>query len=129
VAQHSVLVSTLVPQHYALEGLLHDAHEAFIGDVSTPLKMLLPDYHGVEKAVEKAVRERFGVPWALPWAVKHADLVALATERRDFMAWNPDDTWDCLTGIEPAEEPLVPWGPETARREFLARYSYLTKGS
>lgn len=78
--------------------LLHDAAEAFVGDVVKPLKALLPEYAAVELAVERAVGERFGVDFAAhAEAVKKIDREVLIAERRamfgdDGVKWTGEDS-------------------------------------
>lgn len=124
VAQHSVHVSYLVPPEFALEALLHDAAEAYCNDISTPLKALLPEYRAIEDQVDAVIRSKFGLPPAISIPVKYADLIMLATERRDF---DLDDgtPWPCLEGIPVAEFTISPLNPRQARVLFLNRYNQL----
>lgn len=128
VAQHSVLVSHMVPPEDALAGLLHDAAEAFIGDVAKPLKMLLPDYKVIEDRVEAAVLGAFGLPAKLPDSVKRADLIALSTERRDLMPWH-SSRWECTEGLEPLPSRITPIPPAHARAIFLDRFKELREAA
>jgi hypothetical protein len=126
VAQHSVLASHLVPESDRLAALLHDAPEAFIGDVPAPLKRLLPDYLAIEARVEAAVLARFGLSMPLPPSVKQADLAMLAAEQMWLMP-NHDDEWATISGVTPAPFDITStWHPTLARRAFLERYRELT---
>ena len=84
VAQHSMLVADLCPDEHRLWGLMHDASEAYLGDVSTPLKSLLPDYREIEERTQKIIAGRFGLCWPMPSDVKIADREALMIEKMDL---------------------------------------------
>jgi hypothetical protein len=95
VAQHSLNVMALLPRELQLQGLMHDAHEALVGDVAAPLKALLPDYRYIERRVEKYLRMSFGLPVEFDPVVKRADLWMLHAESAHFQTHTipaPDDT-------------------------------------
>ncbi|MEG3159360.1 hypothetical protein U1763_02485 [Sphingomonas sp. LB2R24] len=123
VAEHSMLVSDVTVDH-PYEALLHDAAEAFIGDVTRPLKQLLPEYKVIEANVEDAVSKRFGMSDGYRAAVKAADLSVLAAEQAQVMAPGTN-SWAAEAGIVPAAVRVRYLNPDDAKREFLDRYERL----
>jgi hypothetical protein len=124
VAQHSVIVSRIVPREHALQALLHDAAEAYMVDVPRPLKLALPDYRGLEKRVQAVIYRRFGLPEVDDPCVKAADDRALAQEHIDLMASSPYD-WARLTDERPLPYKIIPLPPHQARLIFLERFRQL----
>lgn len=123
VAQHSHIVSRLVPSDIAFMALMHDASEAYIADISTPLKHQLHDYKQIETRIELAIQVKFNLnaEGATKRLIKQADLIALATERRDLMPRVEGDEWDLLNGIRPMRDALHPVDPDTAKALFMQR--------
>lgn len=119
VAQHSWFCSYIVDEEHALEALLHDAAEAYVGDMVRPLKLEMPAYRDVEDRIDRVIREKFGLPEQMSPAVKMADRIACSTEKRDLLA-EPD-------GVDWGEMPdahhwdLVGLPPFVARQLFLDR--------
>lgn len=118
IAQHSMMVADLVDPSLRLSALLHDASEAYLGDVVKPLKALLPSYKEIEARVEAIIAREFGFPAIMDPAIKRADMIALATEKRDLMPHSAED-WSYLKGFEALAAPIVPMSPEQAKRAFL----------
>jgi hypothetical protein len=125
VAQHSILVSMLCPQEYALWGLLHDASEAYIGDMSAPLKHTpeMARYRTTEKRIMAAVVSRFGLEPKEPLAVKDTDRRLLLAEARDMGL----DVTGWYSEHKPFDQHIRPMSPEMAEFEFLYRFKELTK--
>jgi hypothetical protein len=130
VAQHSVIVSRLVEERGGdvedvFAALMHDASEAYLGDMPHPLKHRSPlgaAFKEAEDHLERAIRDRFGIKFDVP-AIKEADRALLATERRAFSAetWH----WPELEGVEPLDLELTAWSPDHAADEFSRRYTEL----
>lgn len=124
VAQHSLLVATLVPSRLRLAALLHDAAEAYLGDIVKPLKQCFPAFSAIEAKVMAIIGERFSTTEFDAPAIKRADLIALATEKRDLMP-NSTESWASLRGLQPFPMRIIPMAPQEAKAAFLEAYRAL----
>ncbi len=122
VAQHSVIVSHVVPPEHALWGLLHDAAEAYVSDLPRPVKRQVPDFVSFEDRLLEVIMHRFELPWPMPPAVKRADDILLATEQRDLMV-DPPQPWGLPA--DPLPAPILPLPAPEAEAAFLARFHQL----
>jgi uncharacterized protein len=119
VAEHSIQVSLAVPAHDALWGLLHDAPEAYLWDVSRALlrdPILGPRYADLHTAAMTAIIHAFGLAPAMPHSVQVADEQAAAKECR--FLWRPP-RWGDREHVETMQ-------PGYAAGEFLNRFRELT---
>ena len=112
VAAHSVFVSELMC-YYGLgdpmEGLLHDAVEAYLGDIPTPIKTLLPDYKRLESSLESLMREQFHLPSRKTKGCHRADSMALKMEAKVLQ--HSKGLYIQYSGEEPPDFCAVRWDP------------------
>jgi 5'-deoxynucleotidase YfbR-like HD superfamily hydrolase len=127
VAQHCVLGSLFIGQTDALAFLMHDAAEAYLNDIITPVKRLLGKaYDSLETNVLYAVAKRFGFDsnFHAEAAVKRMDIAMLATELRDLV---PHGMHNGVLTELPLESKITKcWSAEEAEKRFLDRFEELT---
>ncbi|MCW5954402.1 MAG: hypothetical protein KIT69_19295, partial [Propionibacteriaceae bacterium] len=126
VAEHCVLLSYAVPQEHALWALLHDAAEAYIGDMVRPLKRSMPNYRIIELRILAAIAERFNLSGPIPDEVIDADNRILRTERAAVLT-PTNDHW-LTDDLEPLPVTIVGWQPELAEVCYLDRLLELLDG-
>lgn len=118
VAEHCVLLSQHVPAGYALWALLHDATEAYVGDMVRPLKQHMPAYCDVEDRLMTVIARRFGLYGAaIPDVVRDADSRILLDERAVLMS-APPQPWG-QDELEPLGVEVVGHDPRSAESLFL----------
>lgn len=125
VAEHSYHMSTSVPKEIALQALLHDATEAYLGDISRPLKYSLPDYKAIEELNWKAVAQKFGLPIELDPMIKDYDIRICLDERKALGMERGSLDW-AITG-KPLYVNIGFWEPHMAEGAFITRFRDLTE--
>jgi uncharacterized protein len=143
VAEHSLLVVEIMQREMSihsptalLAGLMHDAHEAYTSDLSTPMKQVVGNaWANVENRVAHAVHRRFGLVAAMTAyrdAIRWADLTALSTERTQLLPPAGPD-W----AVSSSHPPVTWWKADFSqaftwqdwRQAFLDRFATLHMAS
>jgi hypothetical protein len=116
VAQHSCWCCDKVTKDSVkLQALMHDASEAYMGDVPSPLKALLPNYQRLEDLLQKKIAYKFNFDYPYDPDVKTTDRSALVYEWGSFKV-----DGSMFQGFDF-------WNPAKAKREFLKRFNKLKK--
>lgn len=131
VAQHSVIVSDLCSKENELIGLLHDAAEAYCGDMVRPLKQHLSHFSVIERNIWTVIAQRFELPFDLPLEVEQEDARALLMEKRDILTHH-EHKWmfpQCaFPDLTLPDQLITPINPKAARDLFLQRFVEVSRG-
>lgn len=135
VGQHCVLVSKWLEENIlglddedhlmlARWGLLHDASEAYLPDVCSPIKPLLPSFEAFEEQLHVAVAQRFGLPWPMPGEVKYADKAIFKSEL-DSGVIDRREWWGLHPEAPDAKIEVVPIPPRESEALWMRRFNEL----
>jgi len=135
VAEHSVRVYNLMTSMYNSLGtincytkffaLMHDAAEAYLGDMPRPIKKVCPWYGEIEENVMQVILLEFKIEhysdvnkFVDRDLVQLADDILLVTERRDLMTLT-NENWGMARTVLPLKNTIIPYCPDEAKRLFL----------
>jgi len=129
VAQHSVIVSMYLEREghgstVSLWGLLHDAAEAYIGDLTMATKALFPEFKALEDNILQSIITKYGLSWPMPKIVHEWDWIIGCNEAFTFVKGGSPKFYE----VDPVMKVYMSsWDSEFAEDAFLERFDLLTK--
>ncbi len=128
VAQHSVQCVDLARRdkagrHVERYMLMHDAPEAYIGDMVRPLKSVIPQFREIEAKVWAACVKRFDIEPVDPDLFQHYDNLACAWEKRDLC--KSYESWPGMPVVPNSLPEMSAWTAKIAERMFMEYFNYL----
>ncbi len=128
VAEHCVIMSRFMEganfaNDACFAALMHDAAEAYLGDIPAPIKDQLPQFKELEEVVETAIARKFKLRQPLHPIIKEYDMRILKDEKRQVMGNVP---WgEQMENVWPLGVELYCWAPEMAKKRFLQQFEHI----
>jgi uncharacterized protein len=131
IAQHAYYCSFIGPDNEAFHRLNHDDSEAYIGDMSRPLKHYTEAgdaYRRVEWPIQNLIYESYGMSIVEPISVKLADEGMLYAEQQQLLPPLAFETSNVFKKSLPAGIQIEEWTPKFAEKMWMDRFLELYKG-
>jgi hypothetical protein len=128
VAEHSVLITRLLRRGWpdnpalALQGLMHDAAEAYVGDMIRPVKQAIPQFAEIESRIAAVIFAAFRIPHPWPKIIDDYDARICLDEEKQ--ALHPGERRFEIAG-GPLGVRLQFWDAEEAREQFVIEFMEL----
>lgn len=130
VAEHSMNVAMeLFDQSpvIRMQGLLHDASEAYLLDIPSPVKIYLTNYKELEEKIMQAIFDKYNLVLPLDYMVKEADSVMLKREAEELLPSRGKDWINKYPTLWTSRRKIVGMKPADAKSSFILWFEYLTK--
>jgi len=121
VAEHSVRMSRLDLPGCPKWRLMHDAAEAYISDVPSPIKPMLRGFKKIEESISMIIGKKYSLGIPNHTEIKYADMVMLAMEKRDILMQGGPQ-WRIELPNPLFKHKIHPWKWQKAKTEFLLRF-------
>lgn len=118
VAQHSLLCAEVAEPQHTLQALMHDAAEAYLLDIPSPIKNRLPEYKRIEDNLMQLIAEKYGFDYPLSDEVKKIDRQMLEYEYEHIMLATPVKT-------KTYYHPIEIFTPQQAKQLFIEKFNEL----
>lgn len=130
VAEHSILVAAEAAymadadEELLLQALLHDAAEAYMCDLASPLKAIMPGYKTAELVAQQVIYNAFGLPLDAHPSIHSIDIRIRIDEMLVLQVGNPDVNGE-LKGLPMTSQPIQCLTPLEAEQAFLQQFADL----
>lgn len=124
VAQHCCHVCDLIAEREperAFAALMHDAAEAYTGDIIRPIKHSIAGFDTVDFMIEQVIAEKYGLRVGMAAIIKWADIVMLKNEHAQLM--HGRNEWPSCDQVDGPVVNITSWQPVLAEFEFLNRFN------